>query len=100
MPCLPPNYSTISGVLVVLVQLFVCVVCCVWGVVFVWGYICVGTLETLEVFVCKGFCAWFPLGTSQALGLLWPCSRFVLCATPLCAHSCCVFIGGGYPSDG
>ena len=59
-------------------------------------------LEGLEACVCGGFgvWAWIPLGTSQALRLLWPCNRFVLCVTPLCAHSGCVVTGVGYPSDG
>jgi len=49
---------------------------------------CVEALEALEACVCKGcgVWAWIPLGTSQALRLLWPCNRFVLCVTPLCAH--------------
>jgi hypothetical protein len=60
--------------------------------------VCLGCLFFGVGLLCFGL--WFPLGTSQAFRLLWPCSRFVLCATPLCAHSCCVVIGGGYPSDG
>ena len=61
-------------------------VCCGW---WLWCFVtCVEGLEGLEACVCKGFgvWAWIPLGTSQALRLLWPCNRFVLCVTPLCAH--------------
>ena len=38
MPWYPSDFSIVIGVLVVLVQLFVCVVCCVWGVVFGRGF--------------------------------------------------------------
>ena len=60
---------------------FVGLLCFVFCVCFVWLVFC----------VCCGWWLWcfwavFPLGTSQALRLLWPCNRFVLCVTPLCAH--------------
>ena len=40
---------------------------CSGGVTKVTKVTCVGTLEGLEAFVCKGFWAWLPLGTHPSI---------------------------------